>query len=101
MYMYACSVPQLQFYSKMSPSPLPQGALAGIFCQITGDDEGVREKGMEYVSTSLMSMRHRLFIPHQENEKFLLEQIKKVIQHLVLFMAISTIISSVRSNHEI
>lgn len=55
-----------------------QHALSGIFEQIMGDDETVREKGIEYVCTSLSSMRHKLFIPHPENEKFLLELIKKV-----------------------
>ena len=55
-----------------------QSALAGIFDQICGEDEAIREKGMEYVSTSLVQMRHKLFIPHPENEKFLVEMIKKV-----------------------
>lgn len=53
-------------------------ALTGIFDQLCGEDDGVREKAIDYVSTSLMSMRHKLFIPHPENEKFLLELIKKV-----------------------
>ena len=55
-----------------------QSAIAGIFDQICGEDEAVREKGIEYVSTSLVQMRHKLFIPHPENEKFLVEMIKKV-----------------------
>ncbi len=55
-----------------------QAALEGIFGQLMGEDEGVREKAIEYVCTSLPSMRHKLFIPHPENEKFLLGQIKKV-----------------------
>ena len=55
-----------------------QSAIAGIFDQICGEDEAIREKGMEYVSTSLVQMRHKLFIPHPENEKFLVEMIKKV-----------------------
>ncbi len=55
-----------------------QAALAGIFGQILGEDEGVREKGIDYVCNSLPSMRHKLFIPHPENEKFLLGQIQKV-----------------------
>lgn len=55
-----------------------QNAIAGIFDQICGEDEAIREKGIEYVSTSLVQMRHKLFIPHPENEKFLVEMIKKV-----------------------
>ena len=43
-----------------------------------GDDDSVREKAMDYVSVSLMDMRHKLFIPHEENEKFLVELIRKV-----------------------
>ena len=46
--------------------------------QVAGEDEGVREKAIEYVSTSLMSMRHILFIPHPDNEKHLVAHIKKV-----------------------
>ena len=45
---------------------------------MSGEDEGVREKAIEYVSTALMSMRHILFIPHPENEKHLVTHIKKV-----------------------
>ena len=56
-----------------------QAALLGIFGQIQGEDESVREKGIEYVCSSLPSMRHKLFIPHPENEKFLLERIQKVV----------------------
>lgn len=55
-----------------------KSALSGIFDQITGDDETIREKGLEYVCGPLMSMRHKLFMQHPENEKFLLELIKKV-----------------------
>jgi hypothetical protein len=55
-----------------------QSAMAGIFDQICGEDESIREKGLEYISTSLVQMRHKLFIPHPENEKFLVEMIKKV-----------------------
>ena len=49
--------------------------------QVAEEDEGVREKAIEYVSTSLMSMRHILFIPlipHPDNEKRLLTDVKKV-----------------------
>ena len=46
--------------------------------QVAGEDEGVREKAIEYVSTSLMSMRHILFIPHPDNEKHLVAHVKKV-----------------------
>ena len=46
--------------------------------QVAGEDEGVREKAIEYVSTSLISMRHILFIPHPENEKHLLSHVKEV-----------------------
>ena len=55
-----------------------QSTITGIFDQICGDDESIREKGIEYVSTSLVQMRHKLFIPHPENEKFLVTMIKKV-----------------------
>ena len=54
------------------------GALQGMFDQIMGGDEAVREKGIDYLRTSLMDMRHKLFIPSKENEVFLVEQIKKV-----------------------
>lgn len=43
-----------------------------------GEDEAVREKGIEYVSTSLLSMRHKIFLTNPDNEKFLVEQIKRV-----------------------
>lgn len=56
-----------------------QGGLAGVFSQIAGEEEGVRGKAIEYVSSSLMNMRHKLFLPHVENEKYLLQQIKKVL----------------------
>ena len=46
--------------------------------QVGGEDEGVREQAIEYVSSSLMSMRHILFIPHPENEKHLVGHVKKV-----------------------
>ena len=46
--------------------------------QVAGEDEGVREKAIEYVSSSLMSMRHHLFIPHPDNEKHLMGLVKKV-----------------------
>ena len=64
-----------------------QSALAGIFDQICGEDEAIREKGIDYVSTSLVQMRHKLFIPHPENEKFLIEMIKKV-STMILYMCI-------------
>ena len=38
----------------------------------------MREKGIEYVSVSLMDMRHKLFIPSLENEQCLVELVKKV-----------------------
>lgn len=53
-------------------------ALVGLFDQIMGEDETIREKGLEYVTGPLMSMGHKLFIEQPENEKFLLELIKKV-----------------------
>ena len=34
-----------------------------------GGSDSVREKGIEYVSVSLMDMRHKLFIPSLENEQ--------------------------------
>jgi hypothetical protein len=55
-------------------------ALIGIFDQIMGEDETIREKSLEYVAGPLM-MKKELFNP--ENEKFLLEQIKRVnLQHM-------------------
>ena len=48
-----------------------------------GDDDSVREKAMDYVSVSLMDMRHKLFIPHEENEKFLVELIRKVRLYII------------------
>ena len=62
-----------------------QSAMAGIFDQICGEDESIREKGLEYISTSLVQMRHKLFIPHPENEKFLVEMIKKVNNNYYAF----------------
>lgn len=50
-------------------------ALIGIFDQIMGEDETIREKGLEYVSGPLM-MNRKLFNP--EVEEFLFKQIKKV-----------------------
>ena len=38
----------------------------------------MREKGIEYVSVSLMDMRHKLFIPSLEIEQCLVELVKKV-----------------------
>ncbi len=43
-----------------------------------GEDDAVREKAISYVGVSLMAMKHKLFIPHEENEKFLVQCIKKV-----------------------
>ncbi|CAI7992048.1 Apoptosis inhibitor 5, partial [Geodia barretti] len=54
-------------------------AMDGIFSQVGGEDEGVREQAIDYVSSSLMSMRHILFIPHPENEKQLVRHVKKVL----------------------
>ncbi len=53
-------------------------ALVGIFDQIMGEDDGVREKAIAYVSVPLMAMKHKIFIPNPDNEKFLVECIKKV-----------------------
>ena len=50
-------------------------ALIGMFDQIMGEDETIREKGLEYVSGPLM-MNRKLFNP--EVEEFLFKQIKKV-----------------------
>ena len=47
-------------------------------CQVGGEDERVREKAIEYVSSSLMSMRHILFIPHPQHERHLVIHVKKV-----------------------
>ena len=58
-------------------------SLVGIFDQIMGDDDSVREKAMDYVNVSLMDMRHKLFIPHEENEKFLVELIRKVRLYII------------------
>ena len=56
-----------------APPPPPPPPL-----QVAGEDEGVSEKAIEYVSTSLISMRHILFIPHPEIEKHLLSHVKEV-----------------------
>ena len=61
--------PSLSLPPPPPPPPLPQ---------VAGEDEGVREKAIEYVSSSLMSMRHHLFIPHPDNEKHLMGLVKKV-----------------------
>ena len=60
------------------------GALVGIFDQIMGEDETVRDKAIEYVSVSLMDMRHKLFIQCEENEKFLVDLVKKVSNIVLL-----------------
>lgn len=51
-------------------------ALIGIFDQIMGEDETIREKGLLYVSGELMMMKKKLFNP--EMEEFLFKLIKKV-----------------------
>ena len=53
-------------------------ALVGIFDQIMGEDENVREKGLEYVCGPLMTMKHELFNQQPEIEKFLFMLVKKV-----------------------
>ncbi len=53
-------------------------ALVGIFDQIMGEDENIREKGFEYISGPLMTMKHKLFNQHPEVEEFLYGLIKKV-----------------------
>ena len=62
-------------------SPLPPSlppSLSPSLPQVAGEDEGVREKAIEYVSSSLLSMRHHLFIAHPDNEKHLMGLVKKV-----------------------
>ena len=54
-----------------------------------GEDERVREKAIEYVSSSLMSMRHILFIPHPQHERHLVIHVKKVCR-LFLGTSLST-----------
>lgn len=51
-------------------------ALIGLFDQIMGEDETIREKGLAYVSGQLMMMKKKLFNP--EIEEFLFKLIKKV-----------------------
>lgn len=51
-------------------------ALIGIFDQILGDDETIREKGLQYVCGPLMAMKKKILNP--EMEKFLFNLIKKV-----------------------
>ena len=64
-------------------------ALAGVFEQVSGEDEAVREKALEYVCGPLMSLRHKLFLPHPDNEKALLQLIKKVRLYLALCVLFS------------
>ena len=52
-------------------------ALVGIFDQIMGEDETIREKGLKYVTGPLIDMRQKLF-DNLDKEKFLLNLIKKV-----------------------
>ena len=54
-------------------------ALEGIFDQIIGEDETIRQKGLEYICGTLMTMKHQLFDLHPENEEILLILIKKVL----------------------
>ena len=61
-------------------------ALVGLFDQIMGEDETIREKGLEYVTGPLISMRHKLFIEQPENEKFLLQLIKKVVFNISSYL---------------
>ena len=53
-------------------------ALEGIFDQIMGEDETIRQKGLEYVCATLMTMKNKLFDSHSENEEVLFNLIKKV-----------------------
>lgn len=61
-------------------------ALTGIFDQITGEDETIRERGLEYISGPLMNMRHKLFIQHPDNEQYFVELIKKVCSPLFVML---------------
>ena len=61
----------------LSVFPLFEGALSGML--IRSWEVVMQEgKGIEYVSVSLMDMRHKLFIPSLENEQCLVELVKKV-----------------------
>ena len=53
-------------------------ALVGLFDQIMSDDESVRDKGIKYVSGPLMDMRQKIFVRQPDNEKCLLQLVKKV-----------------------
>ena len=53
-------------------------ALVGLFDQIMSDDGGIREKGLQYVCGPLMDMGKKLFRNQPDNEKSLLQLIKKV-----------------------
>ena len=64
------SLPPSLFFFSFLPPYLP--LLPPSLPQVAGEDEGVREKAIEYVSSSLLSMRHHLFIPHPDNEKHLM-----------------------------
>lgn len=59
-------------------------ALVGIFDQILGEDETIRQKGIKYIDEQLITMKPKLF-KHPENEKTLLELIKKVSTTLALW----------------
>ena len=57
----------------------PKEALAGVFGQVTGDDDMTREKCIEFVCNSVMKIKNELFATNFDTEEFFIEQIKQVI----------------------
>ena len=53
-------------------------ALVGIFDQIMGEDESIREKGLEYISGPFLNMQQKLFHQHPDAEACLFKLVKKV-----------------------
>ena len=56
----------------------PKEALAGVFGQVTGDDDMTREKCIEFVCNSVMKIKNELFAKNFDTEQFFIEQIKQV-----------------------
>ena len=72
---------ELEFVKKSMASILEQNtkfSLIGIFDQIMGEDEIIREKGLEYICGPLMAMKHKLFSKNEGLEEVLFELVKKV-----------------------
>ena len=106
LFIPAVSLPSGESNTSFIPAvSLPSGESNTSFIPAvslpSGEDETVREKAIEYVSTSLMSMRHKLFLTNPDNEKHLLTLIKKVCDSsLILRYSLQwTVVSSLDTHY--